>query len=65
MLAIFNRVGELVIGGSVEDLSVSRWVGGALVGVSLVGSWWKTCRWVGDCLFVVGGLSVVGGFAIR
>ena len=52
LLAIFNRVGELVIGGSVEDLSVSRWVGGALVGVSLVGSWWVGGRPAGGSVIV-------------
>ena len=70
-----NRVGESVIDGSVEDLSVSRWVdgwwvGGTLAGGSVVGCQWlvgccKTCPWIGLRLLVVGGLSVVSSFVIR
>ena len=52
-------VGESMVSGSVEDLSVVQmsvvggwWVGGGPVGGSVVGCWWsvgrlKTCRWVG------------------
>ena len=51
-----------------EDLSVGRWsvvsgrwVGGGPVGGSVVSclwsvGWWRTCRWVGGRLTVVGGL---------
>ena len=65
-------VGKLVIGGSVEDLSVvqvlvvgGRWVGGGPVGGSVVGGLWNGGEPVGRS--VVGGRWPVDGrwFAIR
>ena len=41
---------------SVDD---DRWVNSNMIGGSVVKGRWKTCRWVG------GRLSVVGGFVIR
>ena len=64
-----------MIDGLVEDPSVSRWVdgwwvdgtraGGSVVGSQWLVGWWRTCPWIGFRLLVVGGLSVVSGFAIR